>query len=62
MWRECVKDIFRLPVPSIPGGMGIISFICKKKMIKKILTHLGCARMPDQRSPSMATPEDTEAD
>ncbi len=43
MWRECIKKVWEvapLTCPKCTGEMRIISFIYKKLVIKKILTHL----------------------
>jgi hypothetical protein len=44
MWRECIKKIYEvdpLHCPHCGGVMRIISFIYERKVIKKILDHLG---------------------
>ena len=43
MWRECIKKIWEvdpLVCPKCTGEMKIISFIYKRTVIKKILTHM----------------------
>jgi hypothetical protein len=65
MWRECIKKVWEvdpLTCPKCAGEMRIISFIYKKTVIKKILTHLGeydekkSQEVPRQRAPPVATP------
>lgn len=64
MWRECIKKVWEvdpLTCPKCTGEMRIISFIYKKKVIKKILTHLNIfEEKKNQRAPPTATPEYTE--
>ena len=48
LWRECIKKIWEvdpLTCPKCAGEMGIISFIYKKAVIKKILVHLAVCRI-----------------
>jgi hypothetical protein len=64
MWRECIKKVWEvdpLTCPKCTGEMRIISFIYKKTVIKKILTHLGVyEEKNNQRAPPAASPEYTE--
>jgi hypothetical protein len=57
MWRECIKKIWEvdpLTCPRCTGEMRIISFIYKRKVIKKILTHLNLYdERRNQRAPPM---------
>lgn len=44
MWRECIKKIWEvdpLLCPHCGNSMKIVSFIYERKVIKKILRHLG---------------------
>ncbi len=65
MWRECIKKVWEvdpLTCPKCTGEMRIISFIYKKTVIKKILTHLNIfEEKKNQRAPPRSTPEYTEA-
>ncbi len=65
MWRECIKKVWEvdpLTCPKCTGEMRIISFIYKKTVIKKILTHLNIfEEKKNQRAPPRTTPEYTEA-
>jgi hypothetical protein len=67
MWRECtprallsgrIKKIWEvdpLTCPKCTGGMKIISFIYKRTVIKKILTHLNLyEERSNQRAPPVA--------
>jgi len=64
MWRECIKkagEVDPLTCPKCASEMRIISFIDKKKVIKKILTHLGVyGEKKNQRASPAAPPEYTE--
>ena len=64
MWRECIKKVWEvdpLTCPKCTGEMRIISFIYKKTVIKKILTHLNIfEEKKNQRAPPTAAPEYTE--
>jgi hypothetical protein len=64
MWRECIKKVWEvdpLTCPRCTGEMRIISFIYKKTVIKKILTHLNIfEEKKNQRAPPRSTPEYTE--
>jgi hypothetical protein len=64
MWRECIKKVWEvdpLTCPKCTGEMRIISFIYKKTMIKKILTHLNIfEEKKSQRAPPRDAPEYTE--
>lgn len=64
MWRECIKKVWEvdpLTCPNCTGEMRIISFIYKKTVIKKILTHLHIfEEKKNQRAPPKAAPEYTE--
>ena len=64
MWRECIKKVWEvdpLSCPKCTGEMRIISFIYKKKVIKKILIHLGVNQEKhNQRAPPITEPEYTE--
>lgn len=57
MWRECIKKIWEvdpLTCPKCTGEMKIISFIYKRTVIKKILTHLNpYEEQGNQRAPAM---------
>lgn len=56
MWRECIKKVWEvdpLTYPKCDGEMKIISFIYKRKVIKKILKHL---EMYDEGSNQRAPP------
>ena len=57
MWRECIKKVWEvdpLTCPKCTGEMRIISFIYKKTVIKKILTHLNLFKeKKKQRAPPM---------
>ena len=60
MWRECIKKVWEvdpLTCPKCAGEMRIISFIYKKSVIKKILTHLNVYEEKKQRAPPVAAPE-----
>ena len=58
MWRECIKKIWEvdpLTCPKCTGEMKIISFIYKRTVIKKILTHLNLyEERSNQRAPPAA--------
>jgi hypothetical protein len=63
-----LKETVLYPVPhrqyvfSVPKILRIISFIYKKTVIKKILTHLNIFKeKKNQRAPPRTTPECTEA-
>ena len=62
MWRECIKKIWEvdpLVCPKCTGEMKIISFIYKRAVIKKILTHLNVYKeKKKQRAPPAAAPND----
>lgn len=64
MWRECIKKVWKvdpLTCPKCTAEMRIISFIYKKTVIKKILTHLNIfVEKQNQRAPPVAPPEYTE--
>jgi hypothetical protein len=64
MWRECIKKVWEvdpLTCPKCTGEMRIISFIYKKTVIKKILTHLNLFKeKKKQRAPPRFAPEYTE--
>ena len=64
MWRECIKKIWEvdpLVCPKCTGEMKIISFIYKKTVIKKILTHLNIFKeKKKQRAPPTVEPKYTE--
>ncbi len=64
IWRECIKKVWEvdpLTCPRCTGEMRIISFIYKKTVIKKILTHLNIfEEKKNQRAPPRSTPEYTE--
>ena len=56
MWRECIKKVWEvdpLTCPKCTGEMKIISFIYKRTIIKKILTHL---KLYEERSNQRAPP------
>ena len=56
MWRECIKKVWEvdpLTCPKSTGEMKIISFIYKRAIIKKILTHL---KLYEERSNQRAPP------
>lgn len=65
MWRECIKKVWEvdpLTCPKCTGEMRIISFIYKKTVIKKILTHLNIfEEKKNQRAPPRSIPEYSEA-
>ena len=65
MWHECIKKVWEvdpLTCPQCTGEMRIISFIYKKTVIKKILTHLNIfEEKKNQRAPPRSAPEHTEA-
>jgi hypothetical protein len=62
MWRECIKKIWEvdpLVCPKCTGEMKIISFIYKRAVIKKILTHLNVYKeKKKQRASPAAAPND----
>jgi hypothetical protein len=62
MWRECIKKVWEVdPLTCLKctGEMRIISFIYKKAVIKKILTHLNIfEEKKNQRAPPRAAPDD----
>ena len=64
MWRECIKKVWEvdpLTCPKCDGEMRIISFIFKKTVIKKILTHLNIYQeKKNPRAPPRSAPEYTE--
>ena len=64
MWRECIKKVWEvdpLACPYCAGEMKLISFIYKKAVIKKILTHLELYdERKNQRAPPMPQMEYTE--
>ncbi len=64
MWRECIKKVWEvdpLACPHCAGEMKLISFIYKKAVIKKILTHLELyEERKNQRAPPMPQMEYTE--
>ena len=64
MWRECIKKVWEvdpLVCPKCTGEMKIISFIYKRTVIKKILTHLNLyEESGNQRAPPMQKEEYTE--
>ncbi len=64
MWRECIKKIWEvdpLVCPKCTGEMKIISFIYKRTVIKKFLTHLNIYdQSRNQRAPPMPAPEYTD--
>ncbi len=64
MWRECIKKVWEvdpLVCPKCTGEMRIISFIYKKTVIEKILTHLNIfEEEKNQRAPPPTAPEYTE--
>jgi len=63
MWRECIKRVWEvdpLTCPRCSGEMRIISCICKKAVIRKILTHIGVYEEKKQRAPPVAPPEYAE--
>ena len=64
MWRECIKKVWEVDSPTCPkctGEMRIISFIYKKTVIKKILTHLNMfEENRNQRALPAAAPDYTE--
>ncbi len=64
MWRECIKKIWEvdpLVCPKCTGEMKIISFIYKRTVIKKILTHLNIYdQSRNRRAPPMPEPEYTD--
>ncbi len=72
MWRECtprallsgrikkVWEVDPLTCPKCAGEMKIISFIYKKTVIRKILTHLGVYQeRQNQRAPPAVPPDYT---
>jgi hypothetical protein len=64
MWRECIKKVWKvdpLTCPQCNGEMRIISFIYKRTVIKKILTHLNLyEERGNQRAPPMPKIDDNE--
>ncbi len=64
MWCECIKKVWEvdpLVCPKCTGEMRIISFIYKKTVIKKILTHLDLYEpKSNQRAPPMPEKDYTE--
>jgi hypothetical protein len=64
MWRECIKKVWEvdpLVCPKCTGEMKIISFIYKRTVIKKILTHLNLyEERGNQRAPPMTKKDYTE--
>ncbi|MCP3954870.1 MAG: hypothetical protein GY697_22015 [Desulfobacterales bacterium] len=64
MWRECIKKIWEvdpLVCPKCTCEMKIISFIYKRTVIKKILTHLNIYdQSRNRRAPPMPEPEYTD--
>ncbi len=64
MWRECIRKVWEvdpLTCPKCAGEMKIISFIYKKTVIQKILTHLNIfEEKKNQRAPPAAPPDYTE--
>jgi hypothetical protein len=64
MWRECIKKVWEvapLTYPKCTGEMRIISFIYKKTVIKKILTHLNIfEEKKNLRAPPKSATEYTE--
>lgn len=64
MWRECIKKVWEvdtLVCPKCTGEMKIISFIYKRTVIKKILTHLNLyEEKGNQRAPPMLEMNYTE--
>ncbi len=64
MWRECIKKVWEvdpLACPYCAGEMKLISFIYKRTVIKKILTHLKLYdERKNQRAPPMPQMEYTE--
>ncbi len=65
MWRECIKKVWEedpLTCPKCAGEMKLISFIYKKTVIKKILTHLDLYdEQKNQRAPPVVVEEYTES-
>ena len=65
MWRECLKKVWEvapLTCPHCAAEMKLISFIYKKTVIKKILTHLDLHdEQKNQRSPPVMVEEYTES-
>lgn len=58
MWRECIKKIWEvvdpLTCPKCTGEMKIISFIYKRTVIRKVLTHLNLyEEQGNQRAPAI---------
>ena len=66
IWRECIKKVWEvdpLTCPNWTGEMRIISFIYKRAVIKKILTHLHLYdERKNQRAPPIPEPEYTESE
>ena len=64
MWRECIKKVWEvdpLTCPKCTGEMRIISFIYKKTVIRKTLTHLNVYKeKKEQRGPPAVILENTE--
>ena len=64
MWCECIKKVWEvdpLTCPECMGEMRIISFIYKKAVIRKILTHLSIfEEKKKQRAPPRFVPEYTK--
>ena len=65
MWRECIKKVWEvdpLVCPKCTGEMKIISFIYKRTVIKKILTHLNVyEERKNQRAPPQIIKENIKA-
>jgi hypothetical protein len=65
MWRECIKKVWEvdpLSCPHCAAEMKLISFIYKKTVIKKILTHLDLYdEQKNQRAPPEVVEEYTES-
>jgi hypothetical protein len=63
MWRQCIKKIGEVDphtCPKCAGEMKISSFIDKRTVIKKILTHLNIfGEKKNQRAPSMTLIDNT---
>jgi len=64
MWRECMKKVWEvdpLTCPKCTAEMKIISFIYKKMVIKKILTHLNIfEEKKNQRAPPLLEKNNSE--
>ena len=65
IWRECIKKVWEvdpLTCPNCDAEMKLISFIYKKTVIKKILTHLELYdEQKNQRAPPVMVEEYTES-